>query len=47
MESKKRFNIYSNNVKIAEVTAHTKWEAVDRYVNQNNLDRRCLNLKAK
>jgi hypothetical protein len=40
MESRKRFSIYSNNVKIAEVTAHTKYEAVDRYVNQNNLDRR-------
>ena len=45
MESKKRFSIYSNNVKIAEVVAHTRWEAVDRYANQNNLSR--LNLKAK
>jgi hypothetical protein len=47
MESKKKFSIYSNNVKIAEVVAHTKWEAVDRYANKNNLNRRYLNLKAK
>ena len=47
MESKRIFSIYSNDVKVAEVTAHTKYEAVDRYVNQNHLDRRYLNLKAK
>ena len=44
MESKKKFSIYSNNVKIAEVVAYTKWQAVDTYVNLNNLSR--LNLKA-
>jgi len=44
MESKKKFSIYSNNVKIAEVVAYTKWEAVDTYANLNNLSR--LNLKA-